>query len=74
MLVYHTATVPGRWEGRKNEARRVACKLQHHQAALVEDKVAGLSFEEDVTSFWYFSMLKLTCVMCLFLCVGTQLL
>ena len=50
VLLYHSATVPGRWKGRNNEARSIACQVQH-QVALVECKVTSLSLEEDVASF-----------------------
>ena len=50
MLLYHSATVPGRWKGQTNEARSVACQVQH-QVALVKRKVTGLRLEEEVASF-----------------------
>ena len=50
VLLYHSATVPGRWKGQKNKARSVACQVKH-QVALVERKVVGSSQEEDVASF-----------------------
>ena len=50
MLLYRSATVPGRWKGWKYKVRSVACQVQH-QVALVERKVAGSSLKEDVTSF-----------------------